>query len=188
MSSVHKIRYLIFTGVILTSLSCRLLSRVPEIPKETIPVTTEAAEAFTNEITKAVEEAQKIGKYFLTIKENELTSAVALELALSGFNGISQPQIFLRENQMLVSGYYSQDNTNLPIELAITIAVSNGKLAASLAAASIGGIPMPQQMVESLSQQIGQSLETYLLESVGNVVVDSIIIADGTMQIEGEFK
>lgn len=95
-----KILTIIFIAAMI-SIACNFQGFRGNQPRETIPVTTQAANNLQEKILEALDEVAS-GKQNITlsIEEAELTSLVAFELQKIPEPQILEPQIYLRDGQV----------------------------------------------------------------------------------------
>jgi hypothetical protein len=175
--------------LLMAGLACNLFPRVPELPMETIPVTTEAVEDLKKEIQEAAEQAAQTGTISLVIKEAELTSLVAFELENQTNMPLTEPQVYLRDGQILVAGNVTQENASLPVSIAVGVSVDpQGVPVFTILAAQLGELPLPQPMVEQFSVELERAFNENIRPRLGDTVIDGILIADGQMTITGHTR
>lgn len=175
--------------LILAGLACNLFPQVPEIPKETIPVTTEAVEDLQKELQEAAQVAQETGKISVSISEPELTSLLTFELQKQSNLPLTQTQVYLREGLILVTGIVQQEETSLPVSIAVAVSVTaEGRPSFSISAAQLGSLPLPQPMVEQFSAEMERAFQENISPRMGEMVIETITIADGVMTISGRTR
>ena len=180
---------LAISALLLLSLACNLPNRTAQIPSETIPVTTQAVESLQEDIHQAGEDIQTDGQATLVIDEAELTSLVAFELQNQETPVLQEPQIYLREGQLILLGKVKQDNALVSIELALKVSAnSDGRLDYQIVSAKIGILPLPEALYEKYSEQINTVFASKINPQVDAIFIDKITIADGVMTIQGHTR
>ena len=175
---------LLITTLIFASIACNYPMRNRNT--DAIPVTTDAAHSLEDNFNAALEQLKTPGKVRLVIKEEELTSMLALELQHQENPVLANPQVFLRDGQMIVTGRVNQGGLSADLEVVIEITVdTDGKPSYQVVTATVGSLPLPNSMMESLSDQIDIAFQNNISPKVANVFIESITIADGEMVIVG---
>jgi uncharacterized protein YpmS len=175
--------------LIIVTLACNLTSKKAETPLETIPVSTEAVESLKQDIQQADEEMRTSGSTTLVISESELTSLVVFELQSQEIPIIQDPQIYLRDGQIKVIGKVQEGGGTFPLEVALAVNVdSQGSLDYQVVSAQLGPLPVPDVLLSQLSEQLDAAFASKISPQLEDVFVDSLVIADGVMTIQGHMR
>jgi len=104
----------------LMSLACNLFNRISSTPVQStsIPISTEAVDSLREDISTAVDDFGKGEQVTLVIDEAELSSLVAFELQKQSEPIFHEPQIYLQDGQVQVSGKVQQGGFLVPLILA----------------------------------------------------------------------
>lgn len=185
MKSVNR-TWLIIAALALTlavpSVACNLLTLGRQTPGPPIPVTTQAVES----LATAVEDAQQDGTVQLVLTEAQLTSLVALKLQEAGDETISNPQVYLRDGKIQVFGDVSLDNFQATAQVVISASVdSRGNAVFDIESGSLGPFPLPENVVSQLEGRLNTIFQEEIASAAPNLFIDSIVIADGQMIVEG---
>ena len=188
MTLKQRNRWLVVAIITLaaSSIGCNFLShRIVTPTAEPVPVTTEAAENLQESIESGLEEFQSTGEITFEITESQLTSLIAVKLREQPDAPIKDPQILLRDGQIKFSAAVNQGNFSFPLAVVITLGVdAQGMPTYEIVSASVGPLPLPDNLKEQLSSQIDQVLSTQLVADNTPVYLDSITIADGILTIK----
>ena len=172
--------------VLLAGLACNLFPRVPEVPQETIPVTTEAVENLKKELQDAAQAAQETGQISVEIDEAELTSLVAFELQDQASLPFNTPQVYLRDGVILVTGFVTQEDVSLPVSIVVGVSLdAQGMPDFVITAAQLGAVPLPEPMVSQFSDEMARAFNESIRPRLGNMIIEDITISDGKMKITG---
>ncbi len=176
------------TLIITAALACQLGGDVFQ-ETDRIPILTDDAVIMSQKLEQAVQEAKQTGTFTIEMTEQQLTSYVALNLAKSNQVPITNLQIRLRDDQIWINGDAQQDNIQLPLSVAVKVAVdSTGSLLIEFTSAQIGPFPLPRIMLDTIEQQV----EKVFLEQVAKVgeatVIEEISIGEGSMKIRGTMQ
>lgn len=174
----------------LAALACNLPAarRSTTLPP-TIPVSTEAVQNLEKNLQTAATQVVKTGKAKITFTEAQLTSALALELQSQQDMPLSEPQVYLRDGQIQLTGKVSQNGITAPMQVDLTIEANvQGGLHYQIVSAKLGPLPLPQSMVNQLSSQLDQTIAKNLSPATHNLFIESVNIADGQMTISGHTR
>jgi uncharacterized protein YpmS len=180
MITKNKRRLLwIFIVLILASLACRLPVRGAQETKESPPLATDA-------LINPQVIVQTPGHISLTVDEAELTSMLAAELQKQQEPIIQDPQVYLREGQMKITGKVQQAGLTADLQIALTISVTqDGRLSFQLLSAQLGPFPLSQEIMDSISKQLDAAFVTNINPRFEDVFIESVTIANGQMVIQG---
>jgi len=172
--------------LLLFSMACNLIAQSEPVATEVIPVTTEALESLEKDIQDAGEEIESSGQATLTIDEQELTSLIAFELGEQENQIYQDPQVFLRDGQIIMIGNVQQGNTTAPLEMIFTVSANaEGRLDYQLVSAKLGPLPLPDFLLEQISGQIDAAFTSKIEPQMEDIFIERIDIADGVMTIQG---
>jgi len=181
--------FLALTILWVATLACNLPQQDEATVLETIPVTTEAVDSLKSDIQKALEDIQSSGQATLVVDETELTSLVAFELQSLETPFMQDPQVHLRDGQIVVLGNVQQGDTTAPMEMAFTVTPdAEGKPDYQIESAKIGPLPLPESVIAQFSQELDDVFASTIDSRMGNLYIDSILIADGLMTIQGHTR
>ena len=159
------------------------------VPTDTIPVSTEAALQLQADIDAAIEQAQQSGEITIVIDEVELTSLVTFELLKIQEPRILEPQIYLRDGQVLIYAKLQQGNVSSPLQLIMNVrADENGYPEYEVVTALLG----PVSFADSILTQLKDHLDSIILEKIrsqpNRIFIKSIEIANGLLTIQGQTR
>ena len=168
------------------SLACNLSIFSPKTPAPPIPVTTEAVQSLEETAQNAYENLQQGEAVKLVITEAQLTSLVALKLQESGDQTITNPQIYLRDGKIQVYGTVKTENLEAIAEVIVAVGVdSSGQPTFDIESAKLGPVPLPENLISQLETRLDLILQQQIASLAPNTAINSILIADGQMIIEG---
>jgi uncharacterized protein YpmS len=181
---------LALTALLLAGLACSLPARQAEQPadREPIPVSTEAVATIESNIESAVATATTTGKITVEITEAQLTSVVAQELQKQETPILTEPQIYLRDGKVEITGKAQQSGFSAPLDMFMTVTVENGQVHYQVVSAKLGPLPLPQSMLDQFTEQINAALGSQLSPETSNMNIETITIADGKMVITGQAR
>lgn len=173
-------------SLVAAGLACNLPGVGSSEPTPTpIPVSTEAVQAMVTEVVMAATQAAAGGPVTLEFTEQQLTSAAALEMENQSEYDVRNIQVRLRNGLIIITGEISQSGFDLPLEVSMRVTPNaQGKPEADVVEASVGPLPLPDNMTTEIEQQFNTMIQAELAATGQNIIVDSITIADGKMTIQ----
>lgn len=183
---------LIIFLLLLASLSCNLVKLSTGEDEgdgelKSIPASTEAVEDLKEGVQSAIATAQSGGPIQLVITEAQLTSLAVMRLQAPAESSIEDIQVHLRDGQIRISGTVEQNGVDLPLNISLEVFVEpTGLLHSEVITATVGPFPLPESVLDQITAQLDQALMTQF--KAGDLVVDSVTIAEGTMTILGHVR
>lgn len=187
----HKtIRFTILLAVLLiASLACNFPGVGAPATPEPVVVSSQAAAELQQNVQSAAATAISGGPVSLVITEGQLTSLAALELQNLQEPRIEEVQILLRDGLIKVSGKVNQGGFSAEMKLALSASIGADGLPKTKAeSASLGPIPIPDALLDQLTNQIDEMLASQLAQNGQRMVVENLTIADGVMAISGRLQ
>jgi uncharacterized protein YpmS len=138
------------------------------------------------EVTSPSTENDPPGQILFRISEQELTELVIEKLNSQAEPLLTEPQVSLRDGQVVVTGKVQQAGLSLSARMVlIPYLDESGVPYLEVDSMTLGPIPVPQEFQDQLSQAMNSALIQYFEQTVGNARLDSITISDGEMIITG---
>ena len=152
-------------------------------PTEGLDATQAVAEV-EEEIESVIATVQSGGAIEMEFTEAQLTTLAASELEKYSEVSISDIHIGLRAGQIQISGRAQSGGFNLPAEIVIAVqADGKGGLDYQVVRAMFGPLPIPEGMMNELTQQLKIGIGDQLIGS--DVYIDSVLIENGILVIKG---
>lgn len=176
--------------LLLASLACSISAGGPDYPEQTVPVSSDEALNMQNIIEQALISGAETGVITVQLTEAQLTSFIAQKLAQQPNPPFTDPQILLRNGQMLMYGKITRGwfTANMLITMSVTIDPGTGAPKIEITSADFGPFPAPAGINQALSAMIDEAFTG----SFGPVAVgfrlENIAISDGVMTITGRIK
>jgi hypothetical protein len=191
----YALPFLLLT-LLLTSLACTIFVGGPDYSNlAPIPVSTEAADSLKEEIKQAFEAGAQTGVVTFNITEPQITSLLAFRLQSDPTMQtdskpiITDPQVYLRDNQMKIYGKSQQGMFTANIGIIVNMGVDEvGKPKIEVASADFGPFPVPSGINEALTKMIDEAYTGSIGPAATGLRIESITIADGIMTITGRIK
>jgi len=175
--------------VVLSVLACTINVGGPAYPTPAIPVSTEAMGELEGNIQTAVAAGADSGQVILHLTEPELTSYLYYRLESQTNPFITNPQVFLRDNQMSIYGTATQGNFEAYVKIVVAASVdAQGQLQIDLTTVDFGPLPVPTGLNEVVTAVIKEAYTGALGPVATGFRIETIVIADGIMTITGRTK
>jgi uncharacterized protein YpmS len=166
--------------MLFVSLACNYARRNANQALESSPQSTSAIEGVP---------IDPQGKLRLVLDEAQLTALISKELNSQESPVLQDPQVSLRNGQMVLTGKVQQSGLNADLEMIMDVGVTaDGRPDVSLISASVGFFSLPQNMLDDLSAQIKSAFESKIDQGIDKVFIESITIDGGEMVIEGHAR
>ena len=182
--------YLFFTMLVISSLACSINVGGPEYPAETVPVSPADAQSLRDMIQQAMVTGAETGVITLSITESQLTGYMDEKLALQADPPFTDPQILLRNGQMLMYGKITKGwfTGNMLITMNVTIDEISGQPKIQIASADFGPFPAPEGLNTAISAIIDEAFTGSFGPVASGFRLQTITIADGIMTVTGRIK
>jgi hypothetical protein len=174
-------------ALVVASLACSFGSpKATSTPHPTpIPVSSKAAGELQDVWATAVA-GSKDGQVSVVMTEEQLTSAIAINLAQNTDSPIQDPQVILRDGKMTITANATVQGVKAPVEIITSAAPDkDGALKLSIDEAKFGVLPMPAVLLDSISATINELVSGQFGPQVTGVKITTVAIADGKMVLTG---
>ena len=117
------------------------------------------------------------------------TSAVTLNTYLASQTdlNITNAQVRLQDEGINIFGKYGQGILSADVKLALDAGVdSSGSLFLDIVEADFGPVPAPENLRNTISSMIEETLADYLVSGVDGMKIEQIIISEGVLTISGK--
>ncbi len=176
-------------ALVLAALACTIHVGGPDIPEETIPVSTESVAGLEEQVKLAKDAAEQSGVLSLQITEAQLTSYLAFKLQEEPEPFLREPQVFLRDGQVQLYGRAYQGNFTANVALIMRVGVDEaGKPTLEIVSADFGPLPVPEGLRETATAALQEAYTGALGPVATGLRLESISIADGIMTLNGRTK
>jgi uncharacterized protein YpmS len=178
---------LIAAAVVLLSVACgpcNLFSATVPTPARPIAVSTESAEQLESRIRQNIS-GEPGQQFILRMTDAEVTSLLATELAKYDESPVMDPQIWFTKGKIYGTGRLVNV---LPIETDFYVIaaarIEDGKVKVEMEEVSTGALPLPDQVLATLSQSVNETVEELQLD----VEVTALEILEGEAIVKGKRK
>jgi hypothetical protein len=170
--------------VILACGPCNLLSGEVPTPPHPLVVSTESAGQLESRIKQNLA-GESEQAFILRMTDAEVTSLVATDLAKYDESPVAEPQIWFTKGKIYGTGRLVNV---LPIEtdfyVVATTHIVDGKVVVEIEEFSAGALPIPDSVLETVSQSINETVEELQL----GVEVTAMEILEGEAIVKGARK
>jgi uncharacterized protein YpmS len=180
---------IILLAMLMVTLACTIFIGGPEYPEPPIPISTEAVTSLQEEIKAAVTSGATSGEVTLIMSEVQLTSYLASKIMNDPTPMFTDPQVYLRENQMRIYGKTKQGNFAANIGIVLTVGPdAEGNPELQLTSADFGPFPLPEGLNKAITAVIEEAYTGALGPVATGFRIKTITIADGLMMIIGNIR
>jgi hypothetical protein len=173
----------------LASLACSVFVGGPDYPPTAIAVSTEAVNSLDQQVQAAKTAAAQNGLLTLTVTETQVTSLLTAKLDAQPNPFISDPQVYLRNNEIQVYGKAKQGNLQANVRIVLSASIdAQGKPVITVTSADFGPFPAPEGLNKTISAFIEEAFTGALGPAASGLRLESITIADGVMTLTGRVK
>jgi len=160
---------------------CNLLSDDVPTPPRPIVVSTESAAQLESRIQQNLG-GEPGGQFILRMTDEEVTSLVATKLAEYDESPVVEPQIWFTKGKIYGTGRLVNI---MPVEAPFYVVAStrivDGRVEVVVEDIEAGAIPIPDSVVDTLSQSMNETLQEMQLD----VEVTAIEILEGEIVVQG---
>ena len=176
-----------FFTLLLAALACGgpLAVGGPTPEYDPIVVSTESAESLTDKFESL---NAATGEVTVSITESELTSFIAGKLAAQPEATLSNPQVYLRDGKIKMYVTVTTSSFTANALIVLNAAVVDGQLTATIESADFGPVPVPNDLLASLSSTINDNLLSLANKLPADVRLKSTSIADGNLTLTADVK
>jgi hypothetical protein len=170
------------------TLACRLNLGGPDLPPA--PVISEAAatEAAAS-WSEALEAAVTTGQVTLILTEEQLTSALAANVAEDEQAAFQNPVVLLRDGFIQIYGMVQQGAVEASMRLVVAPVVdADGRLGFELTSADFGPLPASEGVRGAISGMLSEALSGPLGSLATGFRITSVAVADGELAIVAELR
>jgi hypothetical protein len=173
--------------MLVASLACQIDIGGPERPGELIYPDDAQATEVAQTWSQAISDSVSGGQVIVMFNETQITGFVAQRLQADPNSLIEEPQIYLRQGQIQVYGIFERgivkSATLVRVEPSID---ADGQLSLRLVEVSVGPIPAPELLMESISAVLTEALTGSIGSLATGIKITSVAISNGEMSIVGE--
>jgi hypothetical protein len=178
-----------FFVLALAILACTINIGGPDYPTHAIPITTMAVGELQSSLETAIAAAALSGQITLTFSEPQLTSYLYYTLQIQSQPLITNPQVYLRDNQLQVYGTVSEGTFEATARIILNAGVDDqGQLKIEFVSADFGPLPVPDGLKEIITVTVQEAYTGALGPVATGFRLQNVTISDGTMTVVGKIK
>ena len=173
----------------LAILACTIFIGGPDYPPTRIPISTEAVGSIDDQFNAAETAAANSGTLTLVINESQITSLLAYKLDQQTTPFITDPQVYLRDNQIQIYGKAVQGNLQANVRIVLSATLdANGKPVIKIVSTDFGPLPAPQGLNDAVSKMVDEVFTGALGPAAIGFRLKGLTIADGELTLTGLVK
>jgi len=176
--------------LMLASLACSIFIGGPDYPTQTVPVSTGEVQTMQTQMAQAFLDGAQSGVVTLKITESQLTSLIAAKVEAQESPAFTDPQIFLRDNQLQLYGKITRGSftANMLVTASVGIDPATGSPKVEIVTADFGPFAAPEGLNATVSAVVAEAFTGSLGPVATGFRLESISIADGVMTLVGRIK
>lgn len=181
--------FIVSLSLAIASLACQIDIGGPARPGD--PIVSDQAQAteVAESWSQAIRDAVTSGQVMVLFNESQITGFFKQRMNADQNALIQDPQVYLREGQIQVYGILEQGIFKSTALIRIEPVVdAEGRLSLQLAEISVGPIPAPAFLMESISAVITEALTGSIGSLATGMKLTSVAISNGEMSIVGEIR
>ena len=176
-------------SLLFASLACQIDIGGPERPGALIQANEQQATEVAQTWSQALDDAVSSGQVTILFNENQVSGFVTQRLQADPDPIIKDPQIYLRQGQIQVFGIFERGILKSAVLLRIEPLVdAEGQLSLQVVEVSVGPIPAPELLMESISAVLTEALTGSFGSLATGLRITSVAISEGEMAIVGEIR
>lgn len=189
MKSRKFIKLLLLSATIFSMLACTIFIGGPKYPDRTIPVSSESVSELQTAIAQAWEGAGASNQVSFSITEQQLTSYLAEKVLQQPKPFISNPQVYLQDNEIQLYGTAKKGNFQATASIIMTATVDElGELNLEMKSADFGPLPLPSGLLEAITAMVEEAYTGALGPMATGIRLIDVVVANGIMTITGQLK
>jgi hypothetical protein len=179
-----------FSILTIAGIACSVFVGGPEYPSQSVPISADEVQNMQTQIDQAFIAGAETGIVTLQITESQLTSLIALNLQAQTNPPFTEPQILLRNGQLLLFGKIISGplTANMVITAKVGIDELTGQPKVEISSADFGPLPAPKGFNSAINILIAEAFTGTLGPVAIGFRLESINIADGVMTMTGRIK
>jgi hypothetical protein len=176
--------------LMLASLACSIFIGGPDYPTQTVPASTSEVQTMQTQMAEAFIAGAQSGVVTLTITESQLTSLIAAKILAQENPPFTDPQVFLRDNQLQVYGKIKRGSftANMLITASVGVDPATGTPKVEIVTADFGPFAAPDGLNSTVSAVVAEAFTGSLGPVATGFRLELITIANGVMTLVGRIK
>lgn len=162
---------------------CNFLSREMPTPPRPLVISTEAATQLEARIEQSLR-GEPGQQFILRMTDVEVTSLVASKLAEYEESPVTDPRIWFTKGKIYGTGRVEIFSIPTPFLVIASARIEDGQVVVTIEDSSAGVLPVPQRLLQTISQSINETIQEAQLE----LEVTALEILEGEIIIKGTRK
>jgi hypothetical protein len=172
-------------ALFLIGLACQALPSLSGDDDSTpTPAPSATPANFAEILEHAVRQVQETGTVTVQVTEAQISQFLQLELLNQPELPFSNPQIFFRDGKVEFLADVEQSGLTATMKVILAVDIDeNGQPFFQVESASLGLLPLPQDVMVVVEDTVNQMLGSQILANAQGVVIQDIRVGEGFMEI-----
>ncbi len=176
-------------ALIVSTLACSIFVGGPSYPTETAATPTPNGLSLQQEVEQAVANASTTGVVTIQITEAQLTSYLATSISGEAHPVLSDPQVILQDNHMVVYGKATSGIFTANVSTTVQVSIdSAGQPQIQVENTDFGPLSAPQSLNDAIAASIQEAFTGWAGPVATGFRLDTVTIANGVMTVTGRIK
>lgn len=174
--------------LLISAMACRLPipGAISPTPTPTAPPANPSQSESIESLAATVEaQLSNPGPFTVVFSEQQLTDAFTDALTQERDYGFTEPKIELRDGQILLTGKMDLNLVSAAANITLEPSVNDGQLQIAIKSATVGGVPLPDNVQSEISEQANKLITKILTVKTPNLRLESVQAQDGLLTISG---
>lgn len=179
-------------AIVLLSLACSPCSSLSRLgaptPAERIETSQEAAQRLEEKVSEALSGAGT-GEFTITATDEEVTSLIVAQMEKASDTPMRDVQVHFDDGRIYVWATLADVMPfDVSVYLVFTATVMDDQLQVDIVESSAGVIPLPQNVLDSLSQTVNETIAEAEVRTPQKVRITEVTVGDGEITVSGELS
>lgn len=180
---------LLLSAFVVSMFACTIFIGGPKYPDRTIPVSSESVYELQTAIALAWQGGEISNQISFSITEEQITSYLAEKIQQQPKPFITNPQVFLQDDEIQLYGTAKQGNFQATVAIIMTASVDDlGELNLVMKSVDFGPLPVPSGLLEAITAMVEEAYTGAVGPMATGIHLVNVVVADGIMTITGQLK
>lgn len=171
------------------ALACSIFIGGPDYPDPRVQASPDALQTMESQVEAALAQSLADGTLRVSFTQEQLTAFLEARLGAQPEPILTDPQVVLTQQEMIVYGRARSWILEANVSLAVTFAVdAQGSPQVTVRRADFGPLPMPQAVQAGIAAALDEALTGYVGPVALGFRLEAIEISDGVITLTGRIR